>query len=134
LKKALAFTGFFVAVGLVTISVFLNFISINVDSLLVFFNQLGYIVTYASLLICLITVIITFVWYPHVRKKFSSPIRHSGLSVIKLLLGTTTLVIAIQISLLLLYPNILLPIFHLFIHVYNSKLGYSWRRVSSQKT
>jgi len=110
LKKALAFTGFFVAAGLLTISVFFNFISINLDSLLVFLNQLGYIVTYISLLICLITVIITFVWYPHVRKKFSSPIRHSGLSVIKLLLGTVILIIAIQISIFLLYPNILYQI------------------------
>jgi len=50
------------------------------------------------------------VWYPHVRKKFSSPIRHSGLSVIKLLLGTVILIIAIQISIFLLYPNILYQI------------------------
>lgn len=115
MKKALALVGFFVAVVSLVISVFLNFISINLGSLLVFFNQLGYIVTYISLVVCLFTVIITFLWYPHVRKQFSSPIKHSGLSVVKLLLVTTILIIVVQICLLFLYPNFLYQIsFYLF--------------------
>jgi poly-beta-1,6 N-acetyl-D-glucosamine synthase len=115
MKKALVLIGFFVAVGLLVISVFLNFISINLGSLLVFFNQLGYIVTYISLVACLFTVIITFLWYPHVRKKFSSPIKHSGLSIVKLLLVTTILIIIVQICLLLLYPDFLYQVsFYLF--------------------
>ena len=115
MKKALALTGFFVTVGFIIISVLVNFISINLDSLLAFFNKLGYIVTYISLLVCLTTVIVTLLWYPHVRKKFSSPIRHSGLSVVKLLLGTTILIVIVQICLVLLYPNFLYQIsFYLF--------------------
>jgi poly-beta-1,6 N-acetyl-D-glucosamine synthase len=115
MKKALVLVGFFVAAVSLVISVFLNFISINLGSLLVFFNQLGYIVTYISLVVCLFTVIITFLWYPHVRKKFSSPIKHSGLSVVKLLLVTTILIIVVQICLLFLYPNFLYQIsFYLF--------------------
>jgi len=115
MKKALALVCFFVAVVSLVISVFLNFISINLGSLLAFFNQLGYIVTYISLVVCLFTVIITFLWYPHVRKKFSSPIKHSGLSVVKLLLVTTILIIVVQICLLFLYPNFLYQIsFYLF--------------------
>ena len=115
MKKALALTGFFVTVGFIIISVLVNFISINLDSLLAFFNQLGYIATYISLLVCLTTVIVTLLWYPHVRKKFSSPIRHSGLSVLKLLLGTTILIVIVQICLVLLYPNFLYQIsFYLF--------------------
>ncbi|MGD8544243.1 MAG: glycosyltransferase family 2 protein, partial [Candidatus Bathyarchaeota archaeon] len=115
MKKALVLVGFFVAVGLLVISVFLNFISINLGSLLAFFSQLGYVVTYISLVVCLFTVIITFLWYTHVRKKFSSPIKHSGSSVVKLLLLTTILIIIVQICLLLLYPDFLYQVsFYLF--------------------
>jgi cellulose synthase/poly-beta-1,6-N-acetylglucosamine synthase-like glycosyltransferase len=115
LKRALALTGFFVAVAFLTVSVSLSFLSISLESILVFFNQLGYIVTYVSLLICLFTVIATFLWYPRVRKKFSSPIKHSGLSVAKLVLGTTILIIVVQIGVMFLYPYILFQIsFYLF--------------------
>jgi len=115
LKKVLALTGFFVAVGFLTISVPLIFLSINLESILVFFNQLGYIVTYISLLICLFTVIATFLWYPRVRKQFSSPIQHSGLSVAKLILGTTIPIIVVQICVMFLYPDFLYQIsFYLF--------------------
>ena len=101
--------------GFSTIFVFMNVISVDLNPVLVFFSQLSYVVTYLSLVICLITVVTTFLWYPRVRKKFSSPIKHSGLSVLKLLLGTAILIIAIQISMLLLYPNILYQIsFYLF--------------------
>jgi hypothetical protein len=83
--------------------------------MLMFFSQLGYIVTYASLLICLCTVTATFLWYPRVRKKFSSPIKHSGLSVAKLILGTTILIIVVQIGVMFLYPDFLYHIsFYLF--------------------
>ncbi len=103
-----------VAVGVFLI-VILNFVLFGLDSFLVFFNQLGYIITYFSLLVCLFTVIITFLWYPYVRKRFSSPIRHSGLSVVKLLLVTAILVIVVQICLVLLYPDLLFQIsFYLF--------------------
>ena len=115
MKRILALTGFFVAVVFLTISVSLNFLSINLESMLVFFNQLGYVVTYISLLICLFTVIATFLWYPRVRKKFSSPIRHSGLSVAKLILGTTILIIVVQICAVFLYVDFLYQIsFYLF--------------------
>ncbi|UCF58510.1 MAG: hypothetical protein JSV15_05420, partial [Candidatus Bathyarchaeota archaeon] len=115
MKRALALTVFFVAVGFLTVYVPLNSLSINLESILVFFNQLGYVVTYISLLICLITVIATFLWYPRVRKKFSSPIKHSGLSVAKLILATTILIIAVQICVMFLYPYLLYQIsFYLF--------------------
>lgn len=108
-------TGSFVAVGFLAISALLNFISTNLDPLLAFFNQLSYIATYISLLACLSTVIITFAWFPRVRKKFSSPNRRSGLSVIQLLLGTAILIVLVQICLVLLYPNALYQIsFYLF--------------------
>ncbi|MCZ2855998.1 MAG: glycosyltransferase family 2 protein, partial [Candidatus Bathyarchaeota archaeon] len=115
MKRALALTGFFVAVGFLALSAPLNLLSINLEPMLMFFSQLGYIVTYASLLICLCTVTATFLWYPRVRKKFSSPIKHSGLSVAKLILGTTILIIAVQICLMFLYPDFLYHIsFYLF--------------------
>ena len=115
MKRILALTGFFVAVVFLTISVSLNFLSINLESMLAFFNQLGYIVTYISLLICLFTVIATFLWYPRVRKKFSSPIRHSGLSVVKLILGTTILIVVVQICAVFLYADFLYQMsFYLF--------------------
>ncbi len=115
MNKSLILSSFVVAVGLLIVFGFLNFTPINLDSLLMLINQLSYVVTYLSLVICLMTVIITFVWYPQVRKKFSSPIKHSGLSILKLLLVTTILIIAIQISLLFLYPNLLYQIsFYLF--------------------
>ncbi len=115
MKKILALGTLFVIVSLLIISVFTNAISTNFNQVLLFLNQLSYVVTYLSLVICLITVVITFVWYPRVRKKFSSPIKHSGLSVLKLLLATTILMIAIQISFLFLYPNLLYQVsFYLF--------------------
>jgi len=108
-------TGFFVAVGFLTISMPLNFLSVSLESILVFFSQLGYIVTYVSFLICLFTVVATFSWYPRVRRKFSSPIKHSGLSVAKLLLSTTILIITIQVCVMFLYPDFLYQIsFYLF--------------------
>ena len=115
MKKILALGTLFVIVSLLIISVFTNAISTNFNQVLLFLNQLSYVVTYLSLVICLITVVITFMWYPRVRKKFSSPIKHSGLSVLKLLLATTILMIAIQISFLFLYPNLLYQVsFYLF--------------------
>ena len=108
-------TSLSVAVGFLTISTPWNSLSINLESILVFFNQLSYLVTYVSLLICLFTVIATFLWYPRVRKKFSSPIKHSGLSVAKLLLGTTILITVVQIGVMFLYPDFLYQIsFYLF--------------------
>jgi biofilm PGA synthesis N-glycosyltransferase PgaC len=115
LERALALTSLLVAVGFLTISMPLNFLSINLESVLVFFNQLSYVVTYVSLLVCLFTVIAAFLWYPRVRKKFSSPIKHSGFSVAKLILGTTILIIVVQICLMFLYPDFLYQIsFYLF--------------------
>ncbi|UCD96887.1 MAG: glycosyltransferase [Candidatus Bathyarchaeota archaeon] len=97
-----------------TIPKFLN-LAIDVTVLISFFSQLGYVITYLSLLICLITVIITFIWFPSVRRRFSSPIRHSGLSVMKLLLVTTIFIILLQIVILFLVPNLLYQIaFYLF--------------------
>ncbi|MDH5794100.1 MAG: glycosyltransferase, partial [Candidatus Bathyarchaeota archaeon] len=111
----LALTGLFVAEGFLTISMPSDFLSIDLESVMVFFNQLSYIVTYFSLLICLFTVIATFLWYPRVRKKFSSPIKHSGLSVAKLILGTTVLIVVVQICVMFLYPDFLYQIsFYLF--------------------
>ncbi len=93
-----------------------NFLSINLESILVFLIQVSYIATYASLLICLFTVIATFIWYTHVRKKFSSPVQHAGLSVARLILATTILIIVIQISVMFLYPDLLYQIsFYLFL-------------------
>ncbi len=116
MKRALAVTGPFVLVGLLAISKLWGFITINLESILLFLSQLSYIVTYGSLLICLITVIATLIWYSHVRKKFSSPIQHSGLSVASLILATTILIIVIQIGVMFLYPDFLYQIsFYLFI-------------------
>ncbi|UCE28799.1 MAG: glycosyltransferase family 2 protein [Candidatus Bathyarchaeota archaeon] len=115
MKRALVLIGLLVAVSPFTILVPLNILSINLESVLVFFDQLAYIVTYISLLICLFTVIATFLWYPRARKKFSSPIKHSGFSVAKMVLGTTILIIVVQISVMLLYPYLLYQIsFYLF--------------------
>ena len=116
MKKALALTCPFVAAGLLTTSMLWNFLSINLESILVFLIQVGYIATYASLLICLFTVIATFIWYSHVRKKFSSPIQHAGLSVARLILATTILIMVIQISVMFLYADVLYQIsFYLFL-------------------
>jgi poly-beta-1,6 N-acetyl-D-glucosamine synthase len=111
----MALTSFFVAVGFLALSAPLNLLSINLEPMLMFFSQLGYIVTYASLLICLCTVTATFLWYPRVRRKFSSPIKHAGLSVANLILGTTILIIVVQIGVMFLYPDFLYHIsFYLF--------------------
>ena len=116
MRKALSLTGLFVAVCLLPLSVLWGFLPINLESILMFFSQLSYIVTYGSLLICLITVIATFIWYSHARRKFSSPVRHSGLSVARLILGTTILIIIIQIGVMFLYPDLLYQIsFYLFL-------------------
>jgi len=115
LNRALAIAGLFVAVGLLTILMLWNFLSINLDSALLFFSQVGYMITYASLLLCLFTVVATFIWYSHVRKKFSSPTQHTGLSVGGLILATTILIIVVQITVALLNPNLLYHIsFYLF--------------------
>ncbi len=110
MKVALVLGGFFVALGLLSVAVFFNLVSINLESALVFLSQLSYIVTYVSLVICLVTVAVTFLWYPRVRRKFSSPIRHSGLSVARFILGTTVLIIVIQVCTLVLYPEALYQI------------------------
>jgi hypothetical protein len=116
LKRVLALTGLLVAVGFLAITMTYNFLSINVESLLVVFNQFTYIVTYVSLLVCLFTVIATFLWYTRVRKKISSPIKHSELSVAKLILATTILIILIQICAVILYPDFLYQVsFYLFL-------------------
>lgn len=83
------------------------FVWAGLDFFVVFFSQVSYLVTYFSLLVCLGTVIITFVWYPRVRSRFSSPIKHSGLSVAKLLLVTAALIIVVQVCLLFVYPDFL---------------------------
>ncbi len=115
LKRTFALTSLFVAVFFLTTSMPFGFLSINLDSILVFFNQLSYIVTYISLVVCLFTVIATFLWYPRARKNFCSPIKHSGLSVVKLILGTTILIIIIQICVMFLYQDLLYHIsFYLF--------------------
>ncbi|UCH70890.1 MAG: glycosyltransferase [Candidatus Bathyarchaeota archaeon] len=115
MERALVLTSLFVPVGFLIISMPLNILSINLESLLVFFDQLSYLVTYVSLLVCLFTVIATFLWYPRVRRKFSSPIKHSGLSVAILILGTTILIIVVQVGLMFLYPGFLYQIsFYLF--------------------
>ncbi len=109
-------TGLFVTVGFLTISIPSSFLSINLESVLVFFNQLSYLVTYVSLVVCLFTVTATFLWYPRVRKKFSSPIKNSGVSVARLILGTTILIIIIQIFSTFLYPDFLYHVsFYLFL-------------------
>jgi biofilm PGA synthesis N-glycosyltransferase PgaC len=111
----LTLTGGVITVSFLTILTPLNSLSINLEPILVFFNQLGYIVTYLSLLICLVTVIATLLWYPRARKKFSSPIKHSGLSVAKFILGTAILIIIVQIGVLFLYSDFLYHIsFYLF--------------------
>ncbi|UCC27654.1 MAG: glycosyltransferase [Candidatus Bathyarchaeota archaeon] len=115
MKRAWALAGLFVAGEFLTLSAPLNLLSIDSESVLMFFSQLGYVVTYASLLICLCTVTATFLWYPRVRKKFSSPIKHSGLSVANLILGTTILIIVVQIGVMFLSPDFLYQIsFYLF--------------------
>ncbi|UCH32608.1 MAG: glycosyltransferase family 2 protein [Candidatus Bathyarchaeota archaeon] len=115
MQEALILAGIFIAEGLSTMPASPSFLSISLESILVFFSQLGYIATYLSLLICLVTVIATLLWYPHARKKFSSPIKNSGLSVAKLILGTAILIIIIQIGIMLLYSEFLYQIsFYLF--------------------
>ena len=108
-------TGLAIGVILVVVAIYLNILVFDPDVLLAFLDQLGYMVTYVSLLVCLGTVVATFVWYPQVRRKFSSPIGHSGLSVLKLLLVTAILIIVVQVGLLLFYPDVLYHVsFYLF--------------------
>lgn len=115
MKRGLALKGLLAVVIFLTVSLYLNFISFNLNSFFAFFNQLGYIVTYVSLLTCLFTIIITLLWYIHVRKKFSSPVRHSGLSVLEFLLATAIAIVAVQICLVLFYQSLLYQIsFYLF--------------------
>ncbi len=116
MKKTLATTVLLIVVALFAIFLLWSSLSGSLGSVLLFFNQLSYAVTYGSLLVCLFTVVATFLWYSRVRKKFSSPIQHSGLSVAGLILATAILIIAIQITLLFLYPNLLYHIsFYLFL-------------------
>ena len=115
MKKTLASVGFLGVAVFLVILFSLNYILIDFGLLLLFLSQLSYIVTYVSLVVCLCTVIVTFLWYPKVRKRFSSPIKHSSLSIVQLLLVTTILIIAVQISLLILYPDCLYQVsFYLF--------------------
>ncbi|MFX1535962.1 MAG: glycosyltransferase family 2 protein, partial [Promethearchaeota archaeon] len=115
MKKTLVLAGLLVTTVFLVILFSLNYILIDFGLLLGFLSQLSYVVTYISLVVCLCTVIITFLWYPKARKKFSSPIKHSSLSIMQLLLVTTLLIIAVQISLLILYPDFLFQIsFYLF--------------------
>jgi poly-beta-1,6-N-acetyl-D-glucosamine synthase len=98
------------------ISMPFNFVSVDLESILTFFNGLNYIATYVSLLICLFTVIATFLWYSRVRKQFSSPIKHSGLSVAKLILATTIFIATIQVCAMFAYPDFLYQMsFYLFL-------------------
>lgn len=61
-------------------------------------------------------MIATFLWYSHARRRFSSPTQHTGLSVAGLILATTILIIAIQISVAFLNPDLLYHIsFYLFL-------------------
>jgi biofilm PGA synthesis N-glycosyltransferase PgaC len=116
LRLAFVIVGFFVALGLLSVAVFFNLVSVNLDPTLAFLSQLSYIVTYISLVVCLVTVVATFLWYPRARRRFSSPIKHSGVSVAKFVLGTTVLIIVIQLCTLVLYPNVLYQIsFYLFL-------------------
>ncbi len=102
-------------VSLLLVALCSNVIPLDVATFVTFLDQLGYVATYVSLLVCLLTVMATFVWYPQVRKRFSSPIRRSGLSVLELLLATAVFIIAVQIGLLLFYPDTLYHIsFYLF--------------------
>jgi poly-beta-1,6 N-acetyl-D-glucosamine synthase len=115
LNKVVAVTILLVAVGSLTIFALSNFLPINLESVSLFFSQLGYMITYGSLLVCLFTVIGTFLWYSHARKKFSSPTQHTGLSIAGLILATTILIIIIQIGVALLNPELLYHIsFYLF--------------------
>ncbi len=116
LRSALVLVSFFAALGLLSVAVFFNLISVNLEPLLAVLSQLSYIVTYISLVICLVTVVATFLWYPRARRKFSSPIKHSGISVARFILGTTVLIIIIQVCTLVLYPDVLYQIsFYLFL-------------------
>ncbi|UCE96797.1 MAG: glycosyltransferase family 2 protein, partial [Candidatus Bathyarchaeota archaeon] len=113
MKRELLFASI-AAIG-VPLIIFLIIFWFGLDLFLIFFSQLSYLFTYFSLLICLVTVVITFIWYPHVRKRFSSPIKHSGLSVAKFLLMTTVLIVIVQICLLFLYPDLIYQIsFYIF--------------------
>jgi len=68
---------------------------------------IAYTVTYSSLWICLLTVVITLLWYPHVRSKFSSPTKHMGILVVGLILWTLMIVIFVQVYLTIFAPGIL---------------------------
>ncbi len=110
MKKGLVLAIFFAVVALLAVFAFSSSIPLNLEPALVFLSQLGYVATYVSLLICLFTVVTTFLWYPRARRKFSSPIKHSGLSVAQLVLGTTILIIVVQICFMFLYQDFLYQI------------------------
>ncbi len=116
MNKVVAVTILLVAVGSLTIFALSNFLPINLESVSLFFSQLGYMITYGSLLVCLFTVIGTFLWYSQARRKFSSPTKHTGLSIAGLILATTILIIVIQIGVAFLNPELLYHIsFYLFL-------------------
>jgi poly-beta-1,6 N-acetyl-D-glucosamine synthase len=81
-----------------------------VDSLLVVLEQVAYWFTYASLVVCLCTVVGALLWYPRVRRRFSSPVEHSGASVASLVLMTVVVVAVIQVALSLFLPSLVYQI------------------------
>ena len=104
------------AAGGVALLVVVLYAWLGADVFLAMVSQLGYLVTYGALVVCLVTVILTLVWYPRVRRGFSSPVAHAGLSVVKLLLLTTALIVAVQVGLLLVYADgLYLVSFSLFV-------------------
>ncbi|MFQ5836469.1 MAG: glycosyltransferase family 2 protein [Candidatus Bathyarchaeia archaeon] len=114
MKKGWMFAVLAVVIGLLIV-LYLNFIPFALNSFLVFIHQIGYVITYISLLASLFTVIATLLWYPYVRKRFSSPVKHAGISVVRLVLGTFVVIVVIQICLTLFYPSFLYQVsFYLF--------------------
>lgn len=77
-----------------------------VNVLLVFIYQAGYAITHVSLLLCLFAVITTLLWYPYVRKKFSSPAKRTGASVLKVVLAPFIIVMIVHIPVLLISQHL----------------------------
>jgi cellulose synthase/poly-beta-1,6-N-acetylglucosamine synthase-like glycosyltransferase len=81
-----------------------------VEPVLALLQQIAYAFTYASLVVCLCTVVGALLWYPRVRKRFSSPVRHAGTSVARLVLMTAVLVAVVQVSLSVFLPSLVYQI------------------------
>ena len=71
---------------------------------------LFYWMTYFSTIIGVLTVIITISWYSKVRKKFSSPMKQSKISAIRLIILIVTIVGVSQLVLLVLYEELLFQV------------------------